>query len=101
MLIDEGMVFAATQLAYQSKVGNAAWLEPNLADCLRRSSHRHVVIAPLSFTIDNSETLFELEIEHREIARAIGYRDYRVAACPNDANDFVEFIARKIEATYA
>ncbi len=98
LLVSEGVHFAATQLAYQSRVGNAAWLEPNLADLLKQSHHQRVVISPLSFTIDNSETRFELDIEHREIARQIGYDDYRVAACPNDGDDFARFIAERIDA---
>jgi ferrochelatase len=97
MLAAEGITFAQTQLAYQSKVGNAAWLEPNLADVLRRPRRLRVLIVPLSFTIDNSETLFELDVEHRLIARKIGYEDYRVASCPNDGDDFADFIARTID----
>jgi len=97
-LADEGMVFRATRLVYQSKVGSGAWLEPNLIDVLRKPRHLRVLISPLSFTIDNSETIFELDIEHREIAEKIGYEDYRVATCPNDSDAFVEVIVGQIQA---
>ncbi len=93
-----GMPFASIQLAYQSKVGNAAWLEPNLADLLRQPNRLKVMILPLSFTIDNSETLYELNIEHRLIADKLGYGDYRVVSCPNDEDDFAQFVAGKIDA---
>ncbi len=92
------MLFASVELAYQSRVGNAAWLEPNLADKLRHPERLKVMILPLSFTIDNSETRFELEVEHREIANKLGYEDYRVVACPNDGDDFAQFIAGRIDA---
>ena len=100
-LRSQGIIFKNIKLAYQSKIGNAAWLEPNLADLLRRPENLKVLIFPLAFTVDNSETLFELDREHREIAEKIGYEDYRVAACPNDGEDFADFIARKIEVNNA
>jgi len=87
-----GVIFESIRLAYQSKVGSSAWLEPNLIDVLRKPQHLKVLIYPLAFTIDNSETIFELDIEHREIAQKIGYDDYIVAKCPNDSDRFAEFI---------
>ena len=95
-LKEAGMPFASVELAYQSKVGNAAWLEPNLADLLRHPRNLKVMILPLAFTIDNSETHFELDVEHRLIADKLGYDDYRVVSCPNDGDDFAKFIAEKI-----
>jgi len=88
--------FHDIKLVYQSKVGSSAWLEPNLIDVLRNPTHKKVVIYPLAFTIDNSETLFELDIEHREIANKIGYEEYIVAKCFNDDNAFVELIVKKV-----
>ena len=96
VLKEQGIIFKNIKLAYQSKVGNAAWLEPNLADLLRRPENLKVLIFPLAFTIDNSETIFELDREHREIAEKIGYEDYRVANCPNDREEFARFIGEKI-----
>ncbi len=87
-----GCNFKETQLAYQSKVGNGTWLEPNLSDVLRNPSSLSVLIFPIAFTIDNSETVFELDIEHREIAEKIGYDYYKVAKCPNDSDEFAKFI---------
>ena len=93
----KGIVFHDIKLVYQSKVGSAAWLEPNLANVLRNPSHKKVIIYPLAFTIDNSETLFELDIEHREIADKLKYDDYVVAKCLNDSEKFVEFMVEKIK----
>jgi len=88
--------FKEVTLAYQSKVGNSAWLEPNLVDILRNPTNLNVVIFPISFTIDNSETIFELDIEHKEIAQKIGYKYYKVVSCPNDSDKFAKFIASSI-----
>jgi len=97
-LRERGIVFHNIKLVYQSKVGSSAWLEPNLVDVLRKPYHRKVVIFPLAFTLDNSETIFELDIEHREIAEKIKYEDYIVAKCMNTSDKFVELIVEKVKA---
>ena len=96
-LKERGVEFRRITLAYQSKVGSSAWLEPNLADILRKPEHLKVLVYPLAFTIDNSETVYELDIEHREIAEKIGYESYIVAECLNDDDAFVEFITGRVD----
>ncbi|MCF6309374.1 MAG: ferrochelatase [Sulfurimonas sp.] len=90
MFKDEMMDFHEIHLAYQSKVGPMEWLKPSLDDKLSSIRNRGVIIFPLAFTIDNSETDFELEIEYREIAQEHGFKDYRVCRCPNDSDLFVD-----------
>ena len=87
-----GIHFKEVELAYQSKVGNGTWLEPNLSDVLRNPTNLDVLLFPIAFTIDNSETIFELDIEHREIAEKIGYNSYRVSKCPNSRDEFADFL---------
>jgi len=96
-LHERGIKFHDIKLVYQSKVGNDDWLEPNLVDVLRNPTHRKVIIFPIAFTIDNSETVFELDIEHREIAEKIKYDDYIVAKCMNSSDKFVDFIVEKVK----
>ncbi len=93
MLKECGLQFASVHLAYQSKVGPMKWLEPSLEQKLEALENKKVLIFPIAFTIDNSETLFELAIEYREVAEGLGYEDYRVAACPNDHPLFVDALA--------
>ncbi|PHS37459.1 MAG: ferrochelatase [Sulfurovum sp.] len=97
-LKERGIEFHSIKLVYQSKVGSSAWLEPNLVDVLRTPRHRKVVIYPLAFTIDNSETVFELDIEHREISEKIKYEDYILASCMNDSDKFVDLIVNRVNA---
>ena len=94
----KGIVFHDIKLVYQSKVGSSAWLEPNLADVLRNPTHRKVIIFPLAFTLDNSETVFELDIEHREIAEKLKYEDYVVAECMNESDKFIQLITERVHA---
>ena len=90
MLKEKNMDFHQVHLAYQSKVGPMEWLKPSLEDKLNLVRNRGVIIFPLAFTIDNSETDFELDIEYREIAEEQGFKDYRVCRCPNDSELFVD-----------
>ena len=100
MLKKEGMDFHEVHLAYQSKVGPMEWLKPSLEDKLKTVRNRGVVIFPIAFTIDNSETDFELEIEYREIAEELGFKEYRVCRCPNDNDAFVEALVEIYEIEY-
>jgi len=90
MMLQEGMAFHDVHLAYQSKVGRMEWLSPSLEDKLKSVRNRGVVIFPIAFTIDNSETDFELGVEYKEIAEELGFKEYRVCKCPNDSELFVD-----------
>ena len=97
MLQNENMNFHETHLAFQSKVGPMKWLTPSLETKLSEIRNRGVIIFPLAFTIDNSETDFELEIEYREIAEKMGFKNYRVCKCPNDSELFVDALVEIFE----
>ncbi|WP_404319849.1 ferrochelatase [Malaciobacter canalis] len=84
----KGYNFKSTNLAYQSKVGPLKWLEPSLDDMLKNFKDQKVLIYPIAFIIDNSETDFELSIEYKEIADEIGISDYKVCKCVNDSEEF-------------
>lgn len=90
LLDKEEMGFHETHLAYQSKVGPMEWLKPSLDEKLNVVRNRGVIIVPVAFTIDNSETDFELEVEYREIAEKLGFKEYRVVRCANDSELFVD-----------
>jgi len=83
-------------LAYQSKVGPMKWLTPSLEEMLKHFKGEKVLIYPISFIIDNSETVFELDIEYREIAKKLGIKEYRVCECINDNDTFIEAIKELI-----
>ena len=56
-----------------------------------------MIIYPISFIIDNSETVFELSIEYKELAKKIGVKEYRVCSCVNDSDIFCEVIKELID----
>lgn len=91
-----GLNFRGLHLAYQSRVGPMRWLEPSLRDVLQGLTGEKVLVYPLSFTIDNSETDLELAIEYKELAQTLGLLDYRVCQVQNDSELFVDFLAARI-----
>jgi ferrochelatase len=91
-LSKKGINFKSISLAYQSKVGPMKWLEPSLDDALTKYRNQKVLIYPIAFIVDNSETDFELSIEYKELADEIGVLDYKVCKCLNDNEEFIEAI---------
>jgi len=98
ILKNKNIVFKDIHVAYQSKLGPVKWLEPSLEDKLKSLTCKKVIISPISFTIDNSETEFELSIEYKEVADELDFEDYLVAKCPNDDDKFVKVISQIISS---
>lgn len=92
MLAEQGIGFESIHLAYQSKVGPLKWIGPSLEEKLQELGGKKVLIYPIAFTVDNSETDFELSIEYKEKSAAWDLRDYRVCRCLNDSDLFVQAI---------
>lgn len=97
MMSKKGIAFKSINLAYQSKVGPLKWLDPSLDDMLTNFKDEKVLIYPIAFIVDNSETDFELSIEYKEIADELGIKDYKVCKCVNDNEKFQETIKSLIK----
>lgn len=82
-----------TRFAYQSQGrSNEPWLGPTVEatlDDLYREGHRHVLVAPIGFICDHVETLFDIDIELKQLARSRGMQLERMAML-NDSPALVE-----------
>ncbi len=79
-------------ICYQSKVGPVKWLEPATDDMIKELKEKgkdHLLIIPISFVSDHIETLFELDIEYREVADHVGIKNYIVMEGLNDSPIFI------------
>ncbi|MCH9812644.1 MAG: ferrochelatase [Epsilonproteobacteria bacterium] len=92
MLQKEELNFKNIHLAYQSKLGPVQWLEPSLENKLKSIDNKKVLIYPISFILDNSETEFELDIEYKEVAEELGLEEYIVAKCLNENPLFIKAV---------
>lgn len=92
--------FQSIHVAYQSRLGPMQWLRPYLEDKLEeiKQDNKKVIIYPVSFTVDNSETQGELDIEYREVAEELGFEEYRVAKSPNHHPYFIKCLQELYES---
>ena len=65
-------------LSYQSRVGPLKWIGPSTEDIIVENSKlgKHIVLVPVAFVSEHSETLVELDIEYKELADKNGCKDY-------------------------
>jgi ferrochelatase len=76
-------------LSYQSRVGPLKWIGPSTEDIIVENSKlgKHIVLVPIAFVSEHSETLVELDIEYRELADKNGCKNYsRVPALGTNEN---------------
>ena len=65
-------------ICYQSRVGPLKWIGPSTDAEIRRAGADRVsvVVYPLSFVSEHSETLVELDIDYRHLAAEVGIPTY-------------------------
>lgn len=84
-----------TRFAYQSQGRSSEpWLGPTVEsalDVLHREGHRHVLVAPIGFICDHVETLFDIDIELKQLATSKGMQLERMAML-NDSPALVEIL---------
>ncbi|WP_122893626.1 ferrochelatase [Arcobacter peruensis] len=93
----QGIKFKNIQVAYQSRLGPVEWIKPYMDVTLNEMAGKKVLVYPISFTVDNSETEFELVVEYKEIADEVGIADYRVAKAPNHDEYFMKTVKHLYE----
>ena len=85
-------------LSYQSRVGPLKWIGPSTEDIIIENSKigKHIVLVPIAFVSEHSETLVELDIEYKEIADANGCKNYTRVPALGTNKDFIEAISELI-----
>jgi protoporphyrin/coproporphyrin ferrochelatase len=76
-------------LSYQSRVGPLKWIGPSTEDIIVENSKlgKHIVLVPVAFVSEHSETLVELDIEYKGLANKNGCKNYsRVPALGTNKN---------------
>jgi ferrochelatase len=94
---------AETVICYQSRVGPLEWIGPATDSAITDAAEAGtaLVVVPIAFVSEHSETLVELDIEYRHLAERAGAPAYvRVPAVGTDS-DFIEGLAKLAGATLA
>lgn len=89
------------RITYQSRVGPLAWIGPSTDDEIRRagSECRPLVLVPIAFVSEHSETLVELDIEYRHLAEQAGVPAYERVAAVGTHPRFIDGLARLVRQT--
>lgn len=68
------------KITYQSRVGPLEWIGPNTEEEIKNAAKNGIdlIIVPISFVSEHSETLVELDIEYKNIADNYGILYHRV-----------------------
>ncbi len=66
-------------ISYQSRVGPLKWIGPSTEEMIIKYSKekRGIVIVPIAFVSEHSETLVELDIEYKKLAKKNGCNFYK------------------------
>ena len=85
--------------SYQSRVGPLKWIGPATDDEIRRAGAegRPLVVVPIAFVSEHSETLVELDIEYRELAHQAKVPVYLRVPTSGVAPEFIAGLARLVE----
>ena len=85
-------------LSYQSRVGPLKWIGPSTEDIIVENSKlgKHIVLVPIAFVSEHSETLVELDIEYREIADANGCKNYTRVPALGINEEFIKTMSQLI-----
>jgi len=86
-------------VCYQSRVGPLEWIGPAIGDEIKRAAADRVpvVVVPVAFVSEHSETLVELDIDYRHRAEALGVPAYVRVPALGVAAEFIDGLARLVQ----
>lgn len=100
--LPEGHARVDWQICYQSRVGPLAWIGPSIDEAITKigTQGRGIVVVPIAFVSEHSETLVELDLEYSAFAKQAGVKFYeRIPALGVHKNFIValgDLVARAI-----
>jgi len=83
-------------IAYQSRVGPLEWIGPNTDDVIADAARdgRAIIVVPIAFVSEHSETLVELDIDYRNLAEGLSAPAYVRVPTVGTHPKFIEGLAR-------
>jgi ferrochelatase len=88
------------RVAFQSKIGPVKWLQPFTKDViieLGKSGVDDILVVPVSFVSEHSETLYELDILYKKVANEAGVENFRRVPALNSDPTFIRALADIVE----
>jgi ferrochelatase len=96
-----GEAAAEHVICYQSRVGPLEWLGPSTPDEVKRAGRDKVpvVVVPIAFVSEHSETLVELDIEYAALAKSVGVPAYIRVPVVGVGDAFIDGLAGVVSRT--
>ena len=90
-------------VCYQSRATPQKWIGPSTEQEVERAAHDKVavLVVPIAFVSEHSETLVELDVEYRDLAENAGVPGYFRAPTQNSDPRFIGALAELVEAALA
>jgi ferrochelatase len=87
------------RVCYQSRATPQKWLDPSIEDTIRQAAADQVavLVVPIAFVSEHSETLVELDVEYHELAKQLGVPGYYRAPAQNDDPAFIAALAQAVQ----
>jgi len=85
-------------LSYQSRVGPLKWIGPSTETVIKEEAKKHkiIIVVPVAFVSEHSETLVELDIEYKKLAVENGSKDYVRVPAVTVNEDFINSLKSSI-----
>jgi len=90
-----GLALEDYELCFQSRVGPLEWIGPYTDEEIVRAAEegKSILLVPIAFVSEHSETLVELDIEYRHLAEKHGARGYFRVPTVGTAPEFIAGLA--------
>ena len=91
------------QVCYQSRATPQKWLDPSTESAIEAAARDKVavLVVPIAFVSEHSETLVELDVEYRELAEKMGVPGYYRSPAQNSDPAFIAALADAVHAARA
>jgi ferrochelatase len=95
-----GLAASEWMVAFQSRVGPLEWVGPPTDHSIEEAAAagKAVIVVPIAFVSEHSETLVELDIEYRHLAEKRGAAAYERAPAVSEHPDFIAGLAQLVRA---
>ena len=101
-LVDSQLGLDEPVLTFQSRSGppSQPWLEPDIADYIRQTTAKKLVVVPLGFLSDHMEVIYDLDFEAATLAKERGIEFARagtVGSHPRFVAGLIELVREALE----
>lgn len=86
-------------ISYQSRVGPLTWIGPSCEEEIQRLGleKKNIILVPIAFVSEHSETLYELDIQYRNLAQQSGVNSFHRVPTVQTHSLFIQCLADLVQ----